>query len=179
MGNIYEPGTTLKVFTEFSSIKQDGSNRALWKSDNFLFFKWPVLRQHDDLYVKMNEIIYGIYIRPWKNLKGLSSDKRDSGVSWNKMNLTLPCGNLTFYLSRLISNRRNVQKMELVLRKLWQTNCKPFKIVQEKWDYILNLHTYVLHILHYYEAGSWENQNQELEEWFLRRGKIYSLWKSN
>ena len=32
----------------------------------------------DDLYVKMNEIIYGKYIRAWKNLKGLLSDKWDS-----------------------------------------------------------------------------------------------------
>ena len=35
----------------------------------------------------------------------------------NKMNLTLPCGNLTFYSSRLSSNRSNVGKMELVHRK--------------------------------------------------------------
>ena len=52
------------------------------------------------------------------SLKGMSSDKRDSAVSWiNKMNLTLPCGNLTFYSSRLSSNRSNVGKMELVHRK--------------------------------------------------------------
>jgi len=124
-------------------MDQDESNCALWKSDNLLFFKWPVLRQHDDLFVKMNEIINGKYIRAWKNLKGLSSDKWDSAVSWNKVNLTLPCENLTFYSSRLISNRSSVRKIELVPRKLWQTNCKPFKIVQEKWDYILNLHTYI------------------------------------
>ena len=50
------------------------------------------------------------------SLKGMSSDKRDSAVSWNKMNLTLPCGNLTFYSSRLSSNRSNVGKLELVHR---------------------------------------------------------------
>ena len=99
--------------------------------------------------IKINEIIYEKYIPAWKNLKGLSSDKRDSAVSWNKMNLTLPCGNLTFSSSRLISNRSSVRKMELVPRKLWQTNCKPFNIVHEKWDYILNLYAYILPILHY------------------------------
>ena len=106
----------------------------------------------------------------------MSLDKRDSAVSWNKMNLTLPCGNLTFYSSRLSSNRSNVGKMELVHRTFLQTYCKPFKIVQEKLDYILNLHTFI-YILSYilYEAGSLENQNQELEEWFLRRGKCIHL----
>ena len=65
-------------------MDQDESNCALWKSDNFLFFKWPVLRQHDDLYVKMNKIINGKYIRAWKNLKGLSSDKWDSADQQQK-----------------------------------------------------------------------------------------------
>ena len=77
------------------------------------------------------------YIRAWKNLKGMSSDKRDSAVIWNKMNLSLTCGNL------------------VVHRKFWQTNCKPFKI--EKWDYILNLHTYIYYLSYIlFEAGSWE-----------------------
>ena len=51
------------------------------------------------------------------SLQGMSSDKRDSAISWNKMNLTLPCENLTFYSSRLSSNRSNVGKMELVHSK--------------------------------------------------------------
>ena len=50
MGNIYEPGTILKEFLLsyllLNKMDQDELNCALWKSDNLLFLKWSVLRQH-------------------------------------------------------------------------------------------------------------------------------------
>ena len=56
-------------------------------------------------------------------------------------------------------SKSSAGKMELFHRKFWRTNCKPFKIVQEKWDYILNLHTYILPILH------------SLWSWIMRKSK--------
>ena len=116
----------------------------------------------------MNEIIYGKYLRAWKNLKGLSSD---SAVSWNKMNLTLPCENLTFYSLRLISNRSSVRKMELVPRKFWQTNCKQFKIILH---YILNLHTYILPILHSLWSWTMRKSKSRAEEMIFTARKNVS-----
>ena len=120
---------------------------------------------------RWTRLFMGNTYEPKRNLKGMSSDKRDSAFSWNKMNLTLLCGNLTFYSSRLISNRSNMGKMELVPRKFWQTNCKQFKIILH---YILNLHTYILPILHSLWSWTMRKSKSRAEEMIFTARKNVS-----
>ena len=112
---------------------------------------------------RWTRLFMGNTYEPKRNFEGLFSGKRDSAVSWNKMNLLYLVEILPFTLQGSLATEAARGKWSIVSRKFWQTNCKPFKIVQEKWDYILNLHTYILsYITLSLKLDHEKIQNQEL-----------------
>ena len=102
----------------------------------------------------------------------MSSDKIDSAVSWNKMNLTLPCGNLTFYSSRLSSNRSNVGKIELVFDRPIASHFRSSKSSKRNEIHSKPSYNNIYPILHSLDHGSSMIMIQHCPwSWIMRKSK--------